>query len=276
MDHAPPSLLIEAGQGEKQYVKDLFAFRELFYFFAWRDILVRYKQTYLGFLWAFVRPLLNIAVLTFVFGKVAHLSSGEVSYPLFVLVGIVPWQLFSGSIVDTSQSLLNNATMISKIYFPRIILPISHVIVQFVDFLVSFGLMLILLGWFGFLNHFGVLLLPVFTLMTLVLSLGTGFWLSAISVRFRDFRFIVPFLIQFGIFLSPVGYSAFLLNGAWKWLYFLNPMAGIIEGFRFAAFGTFHADLPAAVALSCLVNGVIFVTGFRFFRKMERLFGDII
>jgi lipopolysaccharide transport system permease protein len=269
-------IIIDSKRIKKEYFKDLFRYRELFYFLAWRDIVVRYKQTVLGLIWALIRPLLNMAVFVFVFGKVAHLSSDHINYPLFVLAGMLPWQLFAGCLVDTSNSLLNNATMISKVYFPRIILPTSHIMVHFVDFLISVALLFFLFLVTGTLNHWTILILPVFTFLTLVLCLGVSLWLAAATVRYRDVRFIVPFLVQLGVFISPVGYSSFLLPESLRWLYFLNPMAGIIEGFRWCCFGVYHDDLPMALILSCLVNAGLLVTGFRFFRKMERILADII
>lgn len=268
--------IVDADGDQKDYLKDLFRYRELFYFLAWRDIVVRYKQTGLGILWALVRPLLTMAVFTFVFGRIAHLSSENISYPLLVLTGLLPWLLFAGSLIDTSQSLVNNTHMISKVYFPRIILPISDVMVHLVDFVISLALLLILLLLNGYLEHWPLLALPVFIALTLSLCLGSGLWLSAASVRYRDFRFIVPFLVQFGVFISPVGYSSFLLSGDSQWLYFLNPMAGIIEGFRWCCFGIYHANLLPAILISSAMNGMILLTGFRYFRKMERVCADII
>ncbi len=269
-------ILIDSNHCQKEYFKDLFRFRELFYFLAWRDIVVRYKQTVLGVVWALIRPLLNMAVFAFVFGKIANLSSDHVNYPLFVLAGMLPWQLFAGCLIDTSNSLLHNAPMISKVYFPRIILPISHIMVHFVDFLISLSLLFFLFLIFGCLNHWTLFILPFFIMLTLMLCLGVSLWLAAATVRYRDLRFIVPFLVQFGMFISPVGYSSFLLPDPWLWAYFLNPMAGIIEGFRWCCFGSYNTHLPLALTLSCVVNAVLLVTGFRFFRKMERIFADII
>ncbi|WP_068470759.1 ABC transporter permease [Candidatus Protochlamydia phocaeensis] len=270
------NLIIDSSRVQKEYLKDLFRYRELFYFFAWRDILVRYKQTFLGVAWALIRPLLNMAVFAFVFGKVANLASDHINYPLFILAGMLPWQLFASCLIETSNSLVNNAPMISKVYFPRMILPISYILVNFVDFAISLAMLLFLFLVTGSFQHWTILLLPAFIGLTLILCLGTSLWLAAITVRFRDFRFIVPFIVQFGMFISPVGYGSFLVPEPWRWLYFLNPMAGIIEGFRWCCFGAYHADLPAALAISCLVNAVLLVTGFRYFRKMERIFADII
>ncbi len=264
--------------GKQEYLKDIFRYRELFYFLAWRDIMVRYKQTFLGILWAIVRPLLTMAVFVFVFGKVAHLDTGtdQVNYPLFILSGILPWTLFSGSLVDTSQSLINSIHMISKVYFPRIILPISDIAVHLADFLISLSMLLFLLLFNGYLNHWAILAFPLFICLAFLLCVGTGLWLSAASVLYRDFRFIVPFLVQFGIFISPVGYSSFLLADHLQWMYFFNPMVGIIEGFRWCCFGIYHANLFFAVGISCCVNLGILITGFRFFRKTERICADII
>ena len=269
-------IIIDANQIQAEYFNDIYRFRELFYFLAWRDLLVRYKQTALGIVWALIRPMLNMAVFAFVFGKIAHLPSNNVSYPLFILAAMIPWQLFANCLVDTSQSLVNNAPMISKVYFPRIILPISHILVHCVDFLISLTFLFILLAFAGYFSHWELLALPAFVFLNLVLCLGTSLWLAAASVRYRDFRFIIPFIVQFGVFISPVGYSSFLIPEAWRWIYFLNPMAGIIEGFRWSCFGIYNPELPLAIALSCAVNMVILITGFKFFRKMERVFADII
>lgn len=269
-------IVIEADTIQKEYIKDLFRYRELFYFFTWRDIIVRYKQTILGVAWAVLRPLLNMAVFALVFGKIANLDSEGISYPLFVLAGMVPWQFFANSLLDSSNSLVTHAPMISKIYFPRMILPAYYIIVSFIDFLISlttlFALFIVTQTPF----QWNLLMLPVFILMTILLCLGSSLWLSALTVRFRDFRFLVPFIVQFGMFISPVGYGSFLVSGTWRWIYFLNPMAGIIEGFRWSCFGVYHSYLPMALGFSVSITTLLLITGFRFFRKMERLFADII
>lgn len=269
-------VIINSDSLQKEYLKDIFRYRELFYFLAWRDLVVRYKQTFLGVIWAIIRPLLTMMVFSFVFGKIAQLNSGEVHYSLFVLSGLIPWMLFANSLVETSNSLLNNASMISKIYFPRILLPMSNIVVHIADFFISLFVLLFLLLLSGNLFHWSFLVLPLFIGFACLLCLGTGLWLAAISVRYRDFRFIVPFLIQFGVFISPVGYSTFLLPDSWQWIYFLNPMVGIIEGFRWCCFGIYHPHLLTAIVSSCVVNIGILMTGFRFFRKMERICADII
>lgn len=269
-------ITIDPNRAQTEYFKDLFRYRELFYFFAWRDIVVRYKQTLLGVIWVLFRPLMNMAVFAFIFGKVANLASNHVNYPLFVLAGMLPWLLFAGCLVDTSNSLVNNAHMITKVYFPRIILPVSYLMVHFVDFLIGLAMLFVLFLCMGYLNQWTLFALPIFIALTLVLCLGTSLWLAAANVRYRDLRFIVPFLVQFGLFISPVGYGSFLVPEPWRWFYFLNPMAGIIEGFRWCCFGVYHPDLPLAVALSCVVNIILLVSGFRFFRKIERIVADVI
>lgn len=269
-------IIIDSQCEQKEYLKDVSRYRELFYFLAWRDIVVRYKQTFLGIVWAIVRPLLTMSVFAFVFGKVAHLATDQVNYPLFILSGLLPWMLFAGSLIDTSHSLVNNIQMISKVYFPRIILPISDIVVHLVDFLISLAMLLILLSVMGYLGHWSLLAIPLFISLTFLLCVGTGLWLSAGSVRYRDFRFIVPFLVQFGVFISPIGYSSFLLPEHLQWIYFLNPMVGIIEGFRWCCFGTYHPNLVIAIAISCFINLGILLTGFRFFRATERVCADII
>lgn len=269
-------LIIDAANVQKQYLKDLLQYRALFYFFAWRDILVRYKQTLLGVAWAILRPLLNMAVFVLVFGKIANLPSDGVHYSLFVLAGMLPWQLFASCLIDSSNSLVNNAPMISKIYFPRMILPTSYIIVCFLDFMISLATLFLLFVLTGNMSHWNIVMLPLFIIQNLILCLGASLWLSALTVRYRDFRFLVPFIVQFGMFVSPVGYGSFLVPETWRWFYFLNPMAGIIEGFRWSCFGVYHTYLPLALTLSLSVNVFLLVTGFRFFRKMERLFADII
>lgn len=270
------SIIIDPLQGETEYFKDLLRYRELFYFLAWRDVMVRYKQTLLGVFWAIIRPILNMIIFTFVFGKIANLSTFGVNYPLFVLAAMLPWQLFANSLADTSQSLINNAAMISKVYFPRFILVTSHIMVHLLDFFISLLFFFIFFCFTDTPFSRNIFFLPFFLVLTLTLSLGTGLWMAALGVRFRDLRFIVPFLIQFGVFISPVGYSSFLLPPSWEILYFLNPMAGIIEGFRWCFFGLDSPYLFLALSLSVLMNGLILISGFQFFRKMERTFADII
>jgi lipopolysaccharide transport system permease protein len=269
-------IIIDPEHAKKEYIKDLYRYRELFYFFVWRDVLIRYKQTSLGIAWAVIRPLLYMGVFVLVFGKIAHLDKQEINYPLFILSGMLPWQLFSTCLHDSSSCLIANAPLISKVYFPRIILPINHIVVTLVDFLISLAMLFALLIVTGSLSPWTFFLMPLFLGLNLVLCLGSSLWLSAITVRYRDFRFIIPFIMQFGMFMSPVGYSSAQVPEAWRWVYFLNPMAGIIEGFRWSYFGVYHSFLPFALATSLIISVTILITGFAFFRKMERIFADII
>src|SRR6266513_3314807 len=224
MEH---ELVIEAGRTERNYWRDLFRYRELFYFLAWRDVLVRYKQTVIGVLWAVLRPLLTTVVFVFVFSRIAKLPSEGVPYPVFVFAAMLPWQLFATSLSEGSNSLITNANLISKVYFPRLIVPASSVIVSFVDFAVSMALLGVLMVWYKVWPGWPLLALPVFTIMALLASGGVGTWLAALNVKYRDFRYVVPFMVQFGVYISPVGFSSSLVlekygkNGFM--LYSLNP-----------------------------------------------------
>jgi len=269
-------IVIDADHIQKGYLSDVYRNRELFYFLAWRDIIVRYKQAFFGVAWAVVRPLLNMFVFTLLFNRIANLQSGDVNYSLFVLAGMLPWQFFSGSVIDTSNSLLTNASLITKTYFPRIIIPIAMLGVHFLDFIVGFICLIILMPLLGFLPSFSLLALPIFIMQLLMLSCGVAFWLSAITVQFRDVRFIVPFLVQFGVFISPVGYSSDVIPEKWKWLYFMNPLVGIIDGFRWSFFETASIDLIYCIINSMIMTLVIFISGYLYFRKKERNFADSI
>ncbi len=253
----------------KSYLKELFNQWELLFFFCWRDILVRYKQTFLGVAWAVIRPLLNMALFAYLFGKIAHLPSDGINYSLFVLAGMLPWQLFANSIQETSTCFINNPTLITKVFFFRMILPISQILVQMVDF--GINLLLFFLLACTSLNFFSLVTLPLFFLLLLLLCLGVSFWLSALTVRFRDIRFIVPFLLQFGMFASPVGYGSFIINHP---LYYCNPMVGIIDGFRFAFFGVAHENFCLSLSLSAAVTLFLFASGLAYFRAFETSFAD--
>lgn len=267
-------IVIEADILPKNYLKDLIRYHELFFFLAWRDILVRYKQAAIGVAWAVVRPLLNMAVFSFVFGKIAHLSSYDIPYPLFVLAGMLPWQLVSGAVFDTCNSLTGNVQLITKVYFPRIILSTSQILVHLVDFGINLFLLFILMlvMWSG--SLITLLALPLCLCLALILCLGSSLWLSALTVKYRDFRFIVAFMVQFGMFVSPVGYGTYIVTGFWKWLYYLNPMVGVIDAFRWSLFGIKHPDMVWSVLFSFAISVILFVTGLRYFRKTERSFAD--
>src|SRR6266404_902341 len=230
-----PETIIEPGRAERNYWRDLWRYRELFYFLAWRDILVRYKQTVIGITWAVIRPFLTMAVFTIVFSRIAKLPApGAVPYALLVMAAMLPWQFFSTALSESSGSLIGNANLISKIYFPRLIVPAGAVITSFVDFLITLGLMAGLMIWYQFLPDGRIVFLPAFMLLPFGAAFGAGLWLCALNVKYRDFRYIVPFIVQFGLYISPVGFSSAIVPEKWKLAYALNPMVGVIDGFRWA------------------------------------------
>lgn len=276
MSHTQPQVVIEAQQAPKESFKELFHYRELLFFFAWRDIVVRYKQTAFGIAWAVIRPLLNMAVFTLIFGKIAHLSSSDIPYSLFVLAGMLPWQFVSGVVFDTCNSLTNNTHLITKIYFPRMILCTSQILVHLVDFSINLILLFILMLVMQEGSLATLWALPLCSLLAVILCLGSSLWLSALTVKYRDFRFIVTFIVQFGMFISPVGYGSYIVPAGWKWLYFLNPMVGIIEAFRWTLFGISSPDLAWSILFSCCVSAILLKTGIQYFRKTERSFADTI
>lgn len=270
-------LIIEAGRTEGQYWRDLWKYRELFYFLAWRDILVRYKQTVIGMAWALIRPLLTMFVFTVVFGNLAKLpTEGHAPYPILVYAALLPWQFFSGALSECSNSLINNANLLAKVYFPRLIVPTSAVIVSFVDFLISGMILLALMAWYNFVPDWRILTLPLFIIIAFAASMGAGLWLAALTVEYRDFRYIVPFIVQFGLYISPVGFSSKIVPEQWRLLYSLNPMVGVIDGFRWAILhGESQIYLPG-FALSLLIVVLLLCSGIWYFRKMERTFADVI
>jgi homopolymeric O-antigen transport system permease protein len=269
-------LVIEAGRTESLYWRDLFRYRELFYFLAWRDVLVRYKQTVIGILWAVLRPVLTMAVFVLVFGRIAKLPSEGIPYAILVFAAMLPWQLFSTSLSEGSNSLISNANLISKVYFPRLIVPASAVIVSFVDFAITSVLLALLMVWYQIWPGWQLLALPLFTLLALMASVGAGLWLAALNVQYRDFRYVVPFLVQFGLYLSPVGFSSSIIPEKWRLLYALNPMVGVIDGFRWAVSGGRSALYPPALWMSAGVVALLLASGVWYFRRMERTFADVI
>jgi len=269
-------LVIEAGRTESQYWKDLWRYRELFYFLAWRDILVRYKQTAIGIAWALIRPFLTMIVFTVVFGQLAKLPSQGVPYPILVFAGMLPWQFFSNALSECSNSLVGNANLISKVYFPRLIVPTSAVIVSFVDFLISGMILLGLMAWYNFVPDWRILTLPIFILIACAASMGVGLWLAALTVQYRDFRFVVPFIIQFGLYISPVGFSSAIVPEEWRLLYSINPMVGVIDGFRWAILGGNASIYVPGFLLSVGLVFLLLWSGIWYFRKMERTFADVI
>lgn len=275
-DYKPAELVIEAGRAEQRYWQDLWRYRELFYFLAWRDILVRYKQTVIGIIWALIRPLLTMVVFTVVFGKLAKLPSEGAPYPILVFAAMLPWQFFANSLSESSTSLIANANLISKVYFPRLIVPTSAVIVSFVDFLVSGMILLALMAWYNFVPDWRILTLPLFILIAFAAAIGAGLWLAALNVEYRDFRYIVPFIVQFGLYISPVGFTSKIVPEQWRLLYSLNPMVGVIDGFRWAILGgESNIYLPGFV-LSVGIVVLLLISGIWYFRRMERTFADTI
>ncbi|MEA5575023.1 ABC transporter permease [Anabaena sp. UHCC 0451] len=271
-----PELIIEAGRAESQYWKDLWRYRELFYFLAWRDILVRYKQTSIGIAWALIRPFLTMVVFTIVFGRLAKLPSQGVPYPILVFSAMLPWQFFANSLAECSTSLITNSNLVSKVYFPRLVVPTSAVVVSFVDFMISGIILLALMAWYNFVPSWRIVTLPLFISIAFAASMGAGLWFAALNVQYRDFRYIVPFIVQFGLYVSPVGFSSSLVPEQWRLIYSLNPMVGVIDGFRWAILGgNSNLYLPGFILSLALVFLLLF-SGIWYFRKMERKFADVI
>jgi lipopolysaccharide transport system permease protein len=269
-------LIIEAGRTDLEYWKDLWRFRELFYFLAWRDILVRYKQTVIGVAWALIRPLLTMIVFTVIFGKLAKLPSEDVPYPILVFTAMLPWQFFASALAECSNSLVSNANLVSKVYFPRLVIPASAVVVSLIDFLISGIILVALMIWYGMMPSLRILILPLLVLLAFAAALGAGVWFSALNIKYRDFRVIVPFLVQFGLYVSPVGFSSSIVPEQWRLLYSLNPMVGVIDGFRWAVLDyntpLYWPGFLASIVLVC----IIFASGIRYFRNTESKFADII
>jgi lipopolysaccharide transport system permease protein len=271
------TLIIEAGRTEKHYWSDLWRYRELFYILSWRDIAVRYKQTAIGVLWAVLRPLLTMVIFTVVFSKLAKLSSdGDIPYAIMVFVGLLPWQLFASSVSESSNSLISNTQLITKVYFPRIIIPISSIISSFIDFLISFAILLLLMAYFRFTPSLNILFLPVFLLLAFLAAAGAGLYITALNVKYRDFRYIVPFIVQIGLYLSPVGFSSSIVPTKYRFLYSMNPMVGVIDGFRWAILGTKSFICLPGFLMSCGITLCILALAIYQFRKMEKTFADII
>lgn len=266
--------IIQAGKYDRQYLIDLWKYRELFYFLSWRDILVRYKQTVIGVAWSIIRPILTMIVFTIIFGKIAKLPSGNVPYPILVFVALLPWQFFANALQSSSSSLVGNAGMISKVYFPRMIVPASSIIVAFIDFLISFIILIILMFWYRFVPDWKVVTIPLFLILAILLALGAGFLISSLNVKYRDFQYIVPFIVQLGLYISPVGFSSDIIPQKWKIIYSLNPMVGIIDGFRWAFFGTHSSYFLLSIIFSIVIIILILFIGIWYFRKTERTFAD--
>lgn len=274
---AVDTLIIEPGVVERNYWRDLWRFRELFYILAWRDIAVRYKQTVFGVAWALVQPFLAMVVFTIIFGRLAKLPPTKgAPYALMVFAALLPWQLFSGIFTGSAGSLIANSSLISKVFFPRLIVPMARGVVSVVDFLISLVVLFVLMAWYRFPPGWGMLTLPLFVVMAVLASIGPGLWAASLNVKYRDFVFVIPFVVQFGQFISPVGFSSAVIPAKWLLLYSVNPMAGVIDGFRWAVLGgNSHLYLPG-FAVSWAVIILFLWLGVRRFRKTEKSFADII
>jgi lipopolysaccharide transport system permease protein len=272
-----PHLIVEAGKSERRYWTDVLRYRELFFFLAWRDILVRYKQTVIGIAWSVVRPLLTMVVFVFIFQRIANLPDNGVPYPILVFAAMLPWQFFSNAMTESSNSLIVNANMVSKVYFPRIIMPASSVVVACVDFCISLVLLCGIMAIYQFAPSINALALPLFALLAFITALGPGLLLSSLNVKYRDFRYIVPFIVQFGLYISPVGFSSGVVPSEYRMLYSLNPMVGVIDGFRWCIGGgdSFPLYLPG-LCLSIAISFILLALGVWNFRRTERGFADVI
>lgn len=269
-------VVIEAGRTESHYWRDLWRYRELFYFLAWRDLLVRYKQTVIGVAWSVLRPLVTMVVFTVVFGRLAKLPSEGVPYSVLVLAAMLPWQFFVNALGEGSNSLVGNANMLTKVYFPRLIVPSSSLLVSLVDFFISLGLLGVLMAWFGLAPDWRILALPAFLALAFLASFGLGLWFAALNVKYRDFRYLVPFIVQFGLYVSPVGFSSSIVPEKWRLLYSFNPMAGVIDGFRWSLLAGRSPLYVPGLLVATLLSLALFAFGLTYFRAVERQFADII
>jgi lipopolysaccharide transport system permease protein len=269
-------IVIEAGGANRQYFRDLWRYRELLLVLAWRDLAARYKQTAVGVAWALLRPLLTAAIFTFLFHNLAKLGSGDVPYPLFVFAGTLAWQFFSSALGEAGTSMVGNAALISKVYFPRMLIPIGAIAVAVVDTLISLAFMIALAAWYRFWPDWHIVTLPLFFALAIAFAIGAALWLSALTVRFRDFRLLLPLLLQCSLLVSPVGYASDKVPERWRLLYACNPLVGIIDGFRWALLrGEVAIDWPT-LGMSVGVTALIVVSGVWYFRGTERTFADVL
>jgi lipopolysaccharide transport system permease protein len=270
-------IVIEAGRLERHYWLDLWRYRELFQVLAWRDLSVRYKQTVIGVLWALIRPVLTVLVFTIIFGRIAQLpTDGTAPYALMVFAGMLPWTFFSNGLSEASSSVINSANLITKVYFPRLIVPTATVVVALVDFLISFCMLLLLMVWYRFMPDWRILVLPAFILLAFCASVGPALWITALNVKYRDFRYIIPFIVQFGAYVSPVGFSSSVVPEQWRLVYSLNPLVGVIDGFRWCLLGGQSELYAPGLAISTGVIVFFLWVGIRQFRRMEKSFADLI
>ncbi len=269
-------LVIEPNKTTGDFLLELIKYRELFFFLAWRDIIVRYKQTIVGVAWSVIRPFLSMVIFTVIFGRIAKLPSEGVPYPIMVFSALLPWNYFANAMSQSSGAVLRGGSMVSKIYFPRIILPTSAVLVAVVDFLISFAMLIILMLIYGFMPSLTILLLPIFFIPASLAALGVGYFFSAIGVEYRDFQHITPFIVQFGMYVSPVGFSSSIIPDKWRLIYSLNPMAGVIDGFRWCIQGSSQSLYLPGFVISMIMSALLFFYGLKFFRAFEKSFADYI
>jgi lipopolysaccharide transport system permease protein len=269
-------IVLEPGRHDLHYWRDLWRYRELFRMLAWRDVAVRYKQTVIGALWALIRPLITMIVFTIIFGRLAHLPSNGAPYALMVFAGMLPWSLFSTALTDASNSLVNSANLISKIYFPRIIVPCAAVVVSLVDFLISLVILALLLVVYRYAPSWQIVFLPGFIAMAFFASLGPSLWITALNVKYRDFRYIIPFIVQLGLYASPVGFSSSVVPEQWRWIYALNPMVGVIDGFRWCILGPEQGLDLTSLLIGAAVTAAFLAFGIIYFRRTERSFADLV
>jgi len=271
------TLVLEAGRAERNYWSDLWHYRELFAILAWRDIAVRYKQTVIGVAWAVLRPLVTTIIFTIVFGRLANLpSEGGAPYPVMVFAGMLPWFLFSSILSDASSSLIANANLISKVYFPRLVVPLAAAAVALVDLLVNFAMLALIRLWYGMMPSWRIVFLPAFVALAVLASLGPSLWITALNVKYRDFRFVVPFILQFGLYVSPVGFSTAAVPETWRFWYSLNPVVGVVDGFRWCLLGGESTLYLPGFFGSLVVVGWLLRRGVRYFRATERAFADMV
>jgi lipopolysaccharide transport system permease protein len=275
--YMPILTVIEPGRHELNYWQDLWRYRELFQVLAWRDLSVRYKQTVIGVIWALIRPLLTMIVFTVIFGRIAQLpSDGSTPYALMVFAGMLPWTFFSTGLAEASNSLVNNSNLIGKVYFPRLIVPTAAVVVAFVDFLITFAILAAVFVWYQFVPSWHMIFLPLFVILAFLASMGPSLWITALNVQYRDFRYIIPFIVQFGLYVSPVGFSSSVIPEQWRLLYSLNPIVGVIDGFRWCILGGQSQLYLPGLALSVAVTSFLLWFGILKFRKLEKSFADLI
>ncbi len=267
---------IESGKTERHYWMDLWRYRELFYILAWRDIAVQYKQAIMGVLWAVIRPLLTMIIFVIVFGKIAKLPSEGIPYPIFVFAAMLPWTFFSTAFASAGNSLIGNANLISKVYFPRLIIPAASIIVACVDFVISFVILIVLMVWYSYLPTWHILTLPLFFLLGFFAAFGSGLFIASLNVKYRDFKFIIPFVVQLGLYISPVAFSTTLVPEKYQLLYYLNPMVAVIDGFRWAITGGNTALNMTEIFISIVTVSLLCLFGAIYFRKTEKTFADVI